>query len=95
MLRASRSHQLHHPSRPVVDTDALCAREKPRGHHRESDLSYLTRGFDWSANYTATIAADAKSMDLGAWVTLGNSNGDGVSVCQDPDCRGPHQSRNR
>jgi hypothetical protein len=37
-------------------------------------LSYLSRGFDWMANYTATIAADGSSIDLGAWVTLGNSN---------------------
>ena len=37
-------------------------------------LSYLARGFDWKADYTATIAPDAKTMTLGAWVTLANSN---------------------
>jgi hypothetical protein len=40
-------------------------------------LSYLARGFDWAANYTATLAADGRSMDLGAWVTLANGNGTG------------------
>jgi hypothetical protein len=40
-------------------------------------LSYLARGFDWAADYTATLAADGKSLDLGAWVTLANSNGVG------------------
>jgi hypothetical protein len=40
-------------------------------------LSYLARGFDWAADYTATVAADGKTMDLGAWVTLANGNGVG------------------
>src|SRR6202020_960232 len=38
-------------------------------------LSYLARGFDWSADYSATLAPDGKTMDLGAWVTLANGNG--------------------
>jgi hypothetical protein len=37
-------------------------------------LSYLARGFDWSVNYAAVIAPDRGSMNLGAWVTLANSN---------------------
>ncbi len=40
-------------------------------------LSYLARGFDWGADYTATLSADGKTMDLGAWVTLANGNGVG------------------
>jgi hypothetical protein len=38
-------------------------------------LSYLAHGFDWLATYTATVSPDTRTMDLGAWVTLGNSNG--------------------
>jgi hypothetical protein len=37
-------------------------------------LSYLARGFDWMANYVAAVSPDGSSIDLGAWVTLGNSN---------------------
>jgi hypothetical protein len=40
-------------------------------------LSYLASGFDWAADYTATLAPDGKHMDLGAWVTLANGNGVG------------------
>jgi hypothetical protein len=40
-------------------------------------LSYLARGFDWAADYTATLAPDGKHMDLGGWVTLANGNGVG------------------
>ena len=44
---------------------------------REVTLSYLASGFDWSATYSATLSPDGTSMDLGAWVTLANSNGTG------------------
>ena len=38
-------------------------------------LSYLARGFDWSADYTANMASTGKKLDLGAWLTLANGNG--------------------
>ena len=38
-------------------------------------LSYLAHRFDWTASYTATVSPDARTMDLGAWVTLANGNG--------------------
>lgn len=37
-------------------------------------LSYLAYGFDWSANYSAVLAEDGRTVDLGAWVTLANGN---------------------
>ncbi len=40
-------------------------------------LSYLAHGFDWAADYLATVSADGSTMDLGAWVTLANGNGVG------------------
>jgi len=45
-------------------------------------LSYLARGFDWSADYVATLSKEGKTLDLGAWLTLANSNGTGF-----PDAR--------
>lgn len=44
---------------------------------KQVTLSYLSHGFDWAADYTATLSHDGKSFDLGAWVTLANSNGVG------------------
>jgi hypothetical protein len=38
-------------------------------------LSYLAQGFDWAADYTATLAPDGKTLNLGAWITLANGNG--------------------
>jgi hypothetical protein len=49
----------------------------PSARTAQVTLSYLSRGFDWAADYTATLSSDGKSLDLGAWVTLANSNGVG------------------
>jgi hypothetical protein len=43
----------------------------------EVTLSYLARGFDWAADYSATLSQDGNRLDLGAWVTLANANGVG------------------
>jgi hypothetical protein len=37
-------------------------------------LSYLASGFDWRASYVATMAADGRTLDLSAWLTLANGN---------------------
>ena len=37
-------------------------------------LTYLTSGFDWRADYVATVARDGRSLDLFAWLTLANAN---------------------
>lgn len=37
-------------------------------------LSYLAGGFDWQANYVATMRPDGKSADLFAWLTLVSSD---------------------
>lgn len=49
---------------------------------RQVTLSYLARGFDWAADYSATLSADGGSLDLGAWVTLANSNGVGFPAAR-------------
>ncbi len=39
------------------------------------DLSYLTRGLSWAADYVAELSADEKSINLNGWVTLTNMSG--------------------
>jgi hypothetical protein len=59
-------------------TPALSVRVRtPREITTTVKLSYLSRGFDWAADYVATLAHDGKTLDLGAWVTLANGNGVG------------------
>ena len=42
----------------------------------EVTLTYLATGFDWGASYVARIAEDGKTLDLFAWLTVANSNGE-------------------
>ena len=37
-------------------------------------LSYLATGFDWQANYVATLSPDGDRIDLFAWLTLANGD---------------------
>jgi len=60
-------------SRPTLSMEV----RSPSAVTQTVTLSYLARGFDWAADYTATLSADGKHLDLGAWVTLANSNGVG------------------
>lgn len=42
---------------------------------RELELSYLTGGLSWKADYVAELAAAGNKLDLNGWVTLTNSSG--------------------
>jgi hypothetical protein len=37
-------------------------------------LSYLASGFDWQADYVATLSEDGSRIDLFAWLTLGSTD---------------------
>lgn len=39
------------------------------------ELSYLTGGLSWKADYVAVLAPDEKQLDLSGWVTLTNQSG--------------------
>ncbi|HEV7356991.1 MAG TPA: hypothetical protein VGN99_03275 [Steroidobacteraceae bacterium] len=57
-------------ARPTLSVEV----RSPRAMTQSVTLSYLARGFDWAADYTANLSADGARLDLGAWVTLANSN---------------------
>ena len=39
------------------------------------ELSYLTGGLSWRADYVANLSSDEKTLDLSGWVTLTNQSG--------------------
>ncbi|NNC55479.1 MAG: DUF4139 domain-containing protein, partial [Pseudomonadales bacterium] len=43
--------------------------------NRELQLSYLTGGLSWRADYVAELDANDKLVDLNGWVTLSNTSG--------------------
>jgi len=42
---------------------------------QEIELSYLTAGLGWRADYVASLSQDETTLDLNAWVTLTNQSG--------------------
>lgn len=46
----------------------------PRAARATVTLSYLASGFDWQANYVASLSPDGTKMDLFAWLTLANGD---------------------
>ncbi len=42
---------------------------------QEMELSYLTAGLSWKADYVGELAADESRLDLTGWVTLNNTSG--------------------
>jgi hypothetical protein len=42
---------------------------------REIEVSYMTSGMNWHAEYVAIVAADDRSLDLGGWVSVENRSG--------------------
>ncbi|BCW97687.1 MAG: DUF4139 domain-containing protein [Armatimonadota bacterium] len=49
--------------------------ESGRAGTHQMEISYLTRGLNWSADYVAAVSADDSSLDLQGWVTLTNNSG--------------------
>jgi hypothetical protein len=39
------------------------------------ELSYLTNGISWQADYVAVISNDDRAIDLNSWVTINNNSG--------------------
>jgi hypothetical protein len=42
---------------------------------QRAELSYLSGGLSWKADYVASLADDEKTLDLAGWVTLTNRSG--------------------
>ncbi len=45
------------------------------GGEQQVELTYLTGGINWSADYNVLLATDNSSLDLNGWVTLNNNSG--------------------
>jgi hypothetical protein len=49
---------------------------------QELEVSYLTRGLNWSADYVLKLDASDKQADLNGWVTLSNESGTSFEAAQ-------------
>jgi hypothetical protein len=73
------------PGRLAFDSVPPNLRDRPTlsilldaaGGQQAVELSYLTGGLSWKADYVANLSTDGKSLDLNGWVTLTNRSGAG------------------
>ena len=73
------------PGRLAFDSVPANLRDRPTlsvlleaaGGRQSLELSYLTSGLAWKADYVANLSADGRSLDLNGWVTLTNRSGAG------------------
>jgi hypothetical protein len=72
------------PGRIVYDSVPPNLRDRPtlvtelqsrRAGAQDMELSYLTGGLSWKADYVAELSADDSTLDLNGWVTLTNQSG--------------------
>lgn len=72
------------PGRIVFDGVPSNLRDRPtlvtqlqsrRAGAQDMELSYLTGGLSWKADYVAELNADDSTLDLNGWVTLNNLSG--------------------
>jgi len=85
----------------IHDTPTLSVLLSTLGGPQAVELTYLTGGLDWKANYVAHLAKDGNYMNLSGWVTLTNESGTPFSdaklqlvagsVNQDEDLKGSLQ----
>ncbi|WP_374568771.1 DUF4139 domain-containing protein [Ideonella sp.] len=61
--------------RPTLVTELDSQRAGPQ----EVELSYLTKGLAWRADYVAELSADDRVIDLNGWFTLTNQSGTSYS----------------
>ena len=57
------------------DRPTLSVLLETTGGSQSLELSYLTSGMTWKADYVANLATDGQSLDLNGWVTLTNKSG--------------------
>ena len=51
--------------------------ESAMGETHDVEVTYMTGGVNWYANYNVVLADDEQSLDLDGWVTLDNRSGAG------------------
>lgn len=71
------------PGRLAFDDVPANLRDRPTlsvlldaaGGKQSVELSYLTGGLSWNADYVANLSSDGSKLDLSGWVTLTNKSG--------------------
>lgn len=78
VIRLDKARDIQFPALP----DGLITRptlrwliQSTEGGFQQVELTYLTNGMSWTADYIVLLATDNGALDLNGWVTLNNTSG--------------------
>jgi hypothetical protein len=80
VLRLDKIREFTFPALPeglITRPTLVWQVEAAKGGSQDVEVTYLTNGINWKADYIAVLADDEKTLDLNGWVTLDNRSGTG------------------
>jgi hypothetical protein len=78
VLKLARIKEFAFPALPeglITRPTLVWLVQSAQGGSQEVEVTYLTGGINWQANYIVVLASDEQSLDLDGWVTLDNRSG--------------------
>lgn len=78
VLKLDKIREFSFPALPeglITKPTLVWELESTQGGKQDIEVTYLTNGINWKADYTAVLADDEKTLDLNGWVTLDNRSG--------------------
>jgi hypothetical protein len=78
VLKLDRIKEFSFPALPeglITRPTLVWLVQSAQGGSQEVEVTYLTGGVNWQANYIVALAPDEQSLDLDGWVTLDNRSG--------------------
>lgn len=78
LLARDRMANMHFPTLPeglITRPTLVWMLNSPKGGKGNAEISYLTNGMNWEAEYVAVTGEDDKSMQFTGWVNIDNQSG--------------------
>ncbi len=77
-IKLARVRELKFPQLPgglITKPTLIWLVDSARDGNQDAQVTYLTNGINWKANYVAVIDAKDAAMNLNGWVTIDNQSG--------------------
>lgn len=77
-VKLARVRELKFPNLPgglITKPTLIWLVDSSRDGDQDAQVTYLTNGINWQANYVAVIDANDAAMNLNGWVTIDNQSG--------------------
>jgi len=78
VVKAGRVREFNFPKLPeglITRPTLLWQLDAAKAGRHNTEITYLTGGMNWQANYVALLAPNNKTLDLNGWVTVENHSG--------------------